>query len=96
MSSFFTDMRVPKGAPVFGQTEIFGKHEMTSMTQQSRLAKAFKPGRMIRRLGGSERPVESFKPRDVLVHDWVCKQRALSWRTPSSGILKNSTLFAIY
>ncbi|MXV35807.1 MULTISPECIES: DUF3164 family protein [unclassified Saccharibacter] len=66
-----TDRRVPKGAPVFGQTEIFGKRDMTMMNKQSRMTKAFAEGRMIRRMSGQESPVENFRPRDVLIHDWV-------------------------
>ncbi|GBQ08910.1 hypothetical protein AA15669_1958 [Saccharibacter floricola DSM 15669] len=74
MSGLLTDQCVPKGAPLFGHYEIFGHDMMIEMNKQSRLAKASETGRMIRTLSGREKPVESFRPRDVLIHDWVCER----------------------
>lgn len=54
-----------------GQSEIFGTEIMTEMQKKALLDKATKPGRKITYYNGHQRAIESFKPQDVLVHDWV-------------------------
>lgn len=66
-----TDIVVPRGAPVPGQSEIFGREIMSEMKKKYRLEKLAQPGRQIRNYDGRLRDANTFKPEKVLVHDWV-------------------------
>ena len=62
---------VPRGAPVPGQSEIFGRDVMSEMSKKARLERLVQPGRTIRAKDGKVYPVGRLSPRDVLIHDWV-------------------------
>lgn len=67
----WTDIVVPRGAPVPGQSEIFGRDVMSEMKKKARLERLAQPGRQIRNYDGRLRDADTFKPEKVLIHDWV-------------------------